>query len=61
MKSRCIWIIGRSGVGKTSLTKDLFPETEMMDIQFSGLFINCDNFKQGVLRLNDLDSQNTSL
>ena len=61
MKSRCIWIIGRSGVGKTSLTTDLFPETEMMDIQFSGPFINCDNFKQGVLRINDLDSKNTSL
>ena len=33
----------------------------MMDIQFSGQFINCDNFKQGVLRLNDLDSKNTNL
>ena len=44
-KANCIWIVGRSEVGKTSLTKDLFPETEMMDIQFSGQFINCDNFK----------------
>ena len=33
----------------------------MMDIQFSGPFINCDNLKQGVLRLNDLDAQNTTL
>ena len=44
-KPGCIWILGRAGVGKTSLTKDLFPETEMMDIQFSGQFINCDNLK----------------
>ena len=33
----------------------------MMDIQFYGPFINCDNFKQGVLRINDLNSKNTSL
>ena len=61
MKSRCIWIICQSGVGKTSLTKDLFSKPEMIDIQFSGPFIICDNFKQGVLRINDLDSKNTSL
>ena len=33
----------------------------MMDIQFSGPFINCDNLKQRILRLNDLDKDNTNL
>ena len=61
MKPFCIWVLGRSGVGKTSITNRLFPESEMMDIQFSGPFINCDNLKQGILRINDLDEFNTTL
>ena len=44
-KPSCIWVFGRAGVGKTSLTKNLFKESEMMDIQFAGPFINCDNLK----------------
>ena len=43
------------------MTRDLFEESEMMDIQFSGPFINCDNLKQRILRLNDLDYDNTTL